>query len=189
MAACGFRPVYMKTDADYSIQEKTAEVYVAPIPEKSGRDMRLSLQNLLDPQNSGVTKKYVLTVSLKERTDTDQAILDDNTASRASKTMYAFYTLTENGVQKPLLKSAQSDKASYNILTAPYSTVTAEQTTREQLIKVLAQKIALHVADTFNRLDRQESTLVVHEDEDDVIDMNALEGSFFSKNIPGSVYR
>ncbi len=73
-------------------------------------------------------------------------------------TLKAFYTLKDkNG--RVLLDSSSSIASSYDILAQPYSSVTAEATTRQNLIKVLADNISLHIANSFKILTNENKTI------------------------------
>ena len=45
--------------------------------------------------------------------------------------------------------------SSYNILTDPYSTITAEQAVRERLLKTLADEIALQITSYFKNEEKE----------------------------------
>ena len=149
-AACGWQPVYYRSDSKLPIE--TAFVDVLPVPEENGRLLVQQLKDLLNPQNLAKEKKYTLSVSLEERLDTEQGILGDNTATRATMRMTARFRLMEK--DKVLLTDTAFSTSSYNILMLPYPTVTAENTTRKRLIDVLADKIAMRLAVYFKTMEQ-----------------------------------
>ena len=148
--ACGWQPVYYRSDSDLPVE--TAFVEVLPVPEENGRLLVQQLKDLLNPQNVEREKKYTLSVSLDERLDTEQGILGDNTATRATMRMTAHFRLMEK--DKALLSDSAFSTSSYNILMLPYPTVTAESTTRKRLIDMLADKIALRLAVYFKTMEQ-----------------------------------
>ncbi len=148
-AACGWTPVYLKTEQNASVVDETAQIRVARVPEETGRILVRTLNSNLNPDNTDVPKKYELSIHLSETVNSDQGILGDNTATRATMRLTAAYTLKDLSSQQVLLSDTAYTVSSYNILTAPYATLTAEQTTRRRLAELLADSIALRMANYF----------------------------------------
>ena len=148
--ACGWQPVYYRSDSDLPVE--TAFVEVLPVPEENGRLLVQQLKDLLNPQNENIDKKYALSVSLEERLNTDQGILGDNTSTRATMKITARFQLKKD--DKVLLNDSAFATSSYNILMLPYPTVTAENTTRKRLIDMLADKIAMRLAVYFKTMEQ-----------------------------------
>ncbi len=158
VAACGFKPIYYTPKGETSVQELTAQIRILPVPEETGRLMVQTLKNTLNPDNLSVEKKYNLGVSLSKSINTDQGILNDNTSTRATMTMRAHYTL-KDAQGKTVIDDSTFAMTSYNILTVPYSTVTAEQASERRLIKLLAEKISLHMANYFKKKINETQTI------------------------------
>ena len=153
IAGCGFSPVYWKGKDDPSILEKTAQIKIDPIPEESGRILTQALKDKLNPRYEEADKNYTLSVNIKETINKDQGILGDKTSTRATFKLEAFYVLKQQ--KKELLSSMASAISSYNILTDPYSTITAEQAVRERLLKTLADEIALQITSYFKNEEKE----------------------------------
>ena len=151
LSGCGWRPVYYQDTADQS--EDTACVDILPIPEETGRFLRLKLEDLLNPQKQDLPKKYVLQVSLSETINSDQGILGDNTATRATMRITAYILLKQDG--NVLLNTSTFATSSYNILMLPYPTVTAENATRHRLLEMLSNQIATRVTVYLKKQDNQ----------------------------------
>ncbi len=148
LTACGFQPIYYTPEGDTSVQSLTAQIRILPVPEETGRLMVQTLKNTLNPENISVPKTYDLAVQLSKHVNTDQGILNDNTSTRATMTMTASYVLRDKD-GRTVISDSTFAMGSYNILTVPYSTVTAEQATERRLIKILAEKISLRMAHYF----------------------------------------
>ena len=149
---CGFRPVYYTQKNEVSFDEKTASVRIEPIPEEIGRICVQELKNNLNPEGKNVPQKYVLQVSLIKREAQDEGILEDNTATRATMTIVAKYTLSEISTGKKIIGRSVSAVSSYNILRAnPYATITTAQATEKTLVKNVADQIALHVTEKMKK--------------------------------------
>lgn len=150
ITGCGFQPIYYTPKGEKSVQSLTAQVQILPIPEETGRIMVQSLKSALNPENLSVEKKFSLSVRLNQHINTDQGILNDNTSTRATMTMTAYYVLKDkNG--REIINDKAIAMESYNILTTPYSTVTAEQASQKRLIKLLSEKISLRLANYFKK--------------------------------------
>ncbi len=147
LGACGWRPVYYQKQINVPLS--TAQVEVLPVPEEAGRFLTQQLKDLLNPQKIDVEKKYTLQISIKESLNSDQGILGDNTSTRATMRLTAQITLKEK--EKVLLNTSTFATSSYNILMLPYPTVTAENKTRERLLDMLADQIAMRVTVYFQK--------------------------------------
>lgn len=135
------------------LQTQTAQIKIAPIPEEEGRLFVRALKNKLNPENITADKKYTLSVKLDEFVNKDQGILGDKTATRATVQLTARYILKDlKG--KDVINDSTTAMESYNILSAPYATVTAEQESKRRLIEILANTISLRMANYFKTLEK-----------------------------------
>lgn len=158
LSACGFVPLYHTPNGEENLQHITSSVQIVPVQGENGRLLIQCLKNNLNPKGLSISKEYFLSLTLNETINKNQGILKDNTASRTIMTLKAFYTLKDkNG--RVLLDSSSSIASSYDILAQPYSSVTAEATTRQNLIKVLADNISLHIANSFKILTNENKTI------------------------------
>ncbi|MBQ4084360.1 MAG: hypothetical protein IJC30_01730 [Alphaproteobacteria bacterium] len=148
LTSCGFRPVYYTGKGEVPFDAKTATIQIMPIPDEIGRICKQELKNNLNPENKNEPYKYRLNVSLDKQEIRDQGILEDNTATRATMIMKAHYSLTEIATRKEVAKGTVFAESSYNILRAnPYATITKADSTEKELVKNLANQIALHLTE------------------------------------------
>ena len=145
LSACGFKPLYQNTE-NKNIVSETAAVQISPVPDYIGRVFVQTLKNNLNPNNKEEDKKYQLDCSLSEKINNDQGILNDNTATRATMTISANCHLKQKSDGRSVFSKTVCAKSSYNILILPYSTVTSEEKTRQNLTKQVAQDMALYIA-------------------------------------------
>ena len=151
LTACQWTPVYEKPEQ--KADAVTAQVQIEPIPEEVGRIIRQQLINDLNPEDSDVKKKYTLTVSVSQEDSHNLGIVGDNTATQAEMRLSAKYQLTETATKKKLLSSSVRVASNYNILRKdPYATVTAREKTKKSLALMLADQIAVRVAETLKQL-------------------------------------
>ena len=82
LTSCGWAPVYYNASGEQELE--TSKIEILPIPDETGRFLRSNLEDLLNPEKQDLKKEYTLQIMLKERIDSDQGILGDNTATRAT---------------------------------------------------------------------------------------------------------
>ena len=141
LSSCGWTPVYYSADSEQVIENQ--KIDVLPIPDETGRFLKSKLEDLFNPQKQDIKKEYTLQIVLTERIDSDQGILGDNTATRATMRIDAQIILKQK--EKVLLNTYTFAVSSYNILMLPYPTVTTEDATRHRLLETLADQIASRV--------------------------------------------
>ena len=147
LTSCGWAPVYYNASGEQELE--TSKIEILPIPDETGRFLHSKLEDLLNPEIQDLKKEYTLQIILKERIDSDQGILGDNTATRATMRIEAQIILKQK--EKVLLNTNTFAVSSYNILMLPYPTVTTEDTTRHRLLEMLADQIATRVTVYFKK--------------------------------------
>ena len=147
LSGCGFTPLYGPQNA--RLQEDLQKIYVAPIKDRVGMQMRSHLQARLNPSGATPAPLYRLAVSLTFATS-DLAYLKDDTASRKQSTVTAKYTLTEIKTGKRLNAGSVKGVGNFNIMVnSDYSTLVAEQDARQQGILLAAKALELSLANYF----------------------------------------
>src|ERR1700761_9271602 len=89
LTACGFHPMY-----GAGLAPQLATIYVEPMAERDGYELRNSLIDLLGSNGSMQGKLYRLKVSLKE-TNQGVALQNNATITRYNDTLSATFTLTD----------------------------------------------------------------------------------------------
>src|SRR6476469_9454415 len=104
LAACGFRPMYGRSN----LSPQLASIYVEPIAERDGYELRTRLIDLLQSDGQQAGKRYNLKILINESSQ-GIALQNDATITRYNQTLEARYTLTDaggnvliNGVQSAL---------------------------------------------------------------------------------------
>ncbi|HTO42114.1 MAG TPA: LPS assembly lipoprotein LptE [Rhizomicrobium sp.] len=145
LAACGFRPLYGTSGASPAVM---ASIYVDPIPERTGYELRDSLINLLN-SGAGTSKQYRLKITLKEDRK-GIALQNDATITRYNYLTDADYELIDN-TGKVVTRGHQSTLAAYNVVASPYATLSAQQDAQNRAAQDLAQRIQLDLGVWFAR--------------------------------------
>jgi len=141
LTGCGFTPLYQSKN----IENGNVPVYVAPIPDQYGFNMRQTIQNKMGKSEE---KLYVLTVDAPSFHTWDQTIDSKNFATIMGISASVSYRLTEKATQKVLLNTSTSLSSSYSVVKDPYATTVAERKVKKELAEQLADKVSLHVLGT-----------------------------------------
>ena len=159
-AACGFEPLYVERTGDKgwyfdgsfdsSISQEMAKVKVMPIKDRFGQLMRNDLIDLLSPKGQPQKPKYRLFVTLKSKTETNQALRSDITATRKMVKYKVSYYMTEN--EERVMKGDSVAYSGYDILTNPYSTTIAKKKGDEDAAKIIANDISLRLGAYFHSI-------------------------------------
>ena len=144
LAGCGFRPLYAHRTAP-----QLASVYVEPIPERDGYEMRNQLIDLFNSDGQEAGKRYRLTVTLNEASQ-GIALQNDATITRYNQTLDAKFTLSD-AQGNTLYQGAQSELTAYNVVQSPYATLAAQQDASKRAAQDLAERIRLQLAVWFRQ--------------------------------------
>jgi LPS-assembly lipoprotein len=141
LPACGFSPVYAT-----AARPNLANVAVANIPERAGQQLRLALTDRLYGAASPITpSRYLLEVNLTRSTE-NLSIQRNDVATRARLTLLAAYILRDRTTGEVVTEGRERSFVSYNILSGPYATITAEQSATERGIQEVANMITNRLA-------------------------------------------
>jgi LPS-assembly lipoprotein len=144
-AACGFRPMYGRS----SLSPQLASVYVEPIAERDGYELRNRLIDLLQSDGESTGKRYNLKILINEASQ-GIALQNDATITRYNQTLEARYTLTD--AQGNVLTSGiQTALSAYNVVDSPYATLAASQDSSKRAALDMAERIQLDLGAWFRR--------------------------------------
>jgi LPS-assembly lipoprotein len=136
LAGCGFHPMYGR-----SLEPALASIYVEPIPERDGYELRNTLIDALHSDGRTEGKLYRLKVTLNE-SQQGIALQNDATITRYNNTLDAHYTLT-NAQGDVLTTGSQTELSDYNVVQSPYATLAAEQDSSKRAAQDMAERIHL----------------------------------------------
>jgi len=159
LTSCGFEPLYAKKqnnnswyfsgNFDNSVTQEMAKISIEPIAERFGQQVRNQLLDLVTPLGSPKNPQYRLYIKPANKQITQQAMRRDITATRERIRYKVSYYLEQNN--KKILKGNSISFVSYNILSNPYSTTTAQKKTEEDAAKIIANDIALRLGTYFHK--------------------------------------
>ena len=145
LAACGFHPLY----GDSHLQPQLASIYVEPIREETGYELRNSLIDVLGSNGVERGKAYRLTITLAD-INQGVALQNDATITRYNDTLTANYVLSDAKGDE-LWHGSLTSLSSYNVANSPYATLAARQDSDKRAAQDLAQRIGLDLGVYFRR--------------------------------------
>jgi len=144
LAGCGFHPLY-----GGRLEPQMASVYVEPIEERDGYELRTRLIDLLHTDGQQAGKRYFLKVILNESAQ-GIALQNDATITRYNNTLDAKYVLSD-AQGTALFTGTQTELASYNVVNSPYATLTAAQDSSKRAAQQMAERIQLDLGVWFRK--------------------------------------
>ena len=144
LGACGFHPMYGK-----SLAPQLSSVYVEPIAERDGYELRTSLIDALRSDGDPAGKQYRLKIVLNE-TSQGIALQNDASITRYNNRLEARFTLSDmHG--NVLTSGTQTELSAYNVVTSPYATLVAEQDSSKRAAQDVAERIHLDLGVWFRQ--------------------------------------
>lgn len=144
LTGCGFHPMY----GGGRLAPELASIYVEPLPENDGYELRNQLIDLLGSDGREAGKRYFLKVVINEESN-GVALQNDATITRYNDTLTASYVLTDaNG--KQVTSGSQTSLASYNVSNAPYSTLVVQKDSDRRAADDLADRIRMDLGAYFS---------------------------------------
>jgi LPS-assembly lipoprotein len=144
LEACGFHPMYGS-----ALAPQLSSIYVEPIAERDGYELRNTLIDLLQSDGEAAGKAYRLKVMLNESSQ-GIALQNDATITRYNTTLDARYTLSDTR-GNVLTTGSQSELSAYNVVQSPYATLMAEQDSTKRAAQDMAERIHLDLGVWFRQ--------------------------------------
>lgn len=161
ISGCGFEPLYVEktsdsdwyydNDFDTGIREEMASVKVELIKDRIGQLIRNDLLDKLTPKGTPQSPKYYLSVINVDKTEIDQALRNDITATR-KKVIYKVDYVLKDKEHKQLIKGNSVAYLGYDILRDPYSTTFAQKKNEKNAAKIIANDISLRLGAYFHSI-------------------------------------
>lgn len=148
LSGCGFHPLY--GGANSQMSETLATIYVEPMQDKIGYEMRNTMIDLLDGLGSPAGAAYRLKLTLTQTTQ-GNALQNDATITRYNDTLKVTYTLTDMA-GKVVTSGTETGLSAYNVLpsttlaqaaVANYGTFAAQQDADRRAAQDIAERIRL----------------------------------------------
>lgn len=158
LSGCSFSPLYLE-NSDHNVTAQTALIQIEPINGVLGYPLKNQLNTKLQIDDNE-TPRYRLAIQLSEQVVGDLGIQKTNISTRSRLILTAKYTLKDIKTNKTLVNSKTKASGSYN-LTTGYSTLVAKDQMAQNLAKIVADNISIHILMYFKKQEvSRESTSV-----------------------------
>lgn len=144
LAACGLHPMYGSSSGP-----AMSSVFVEPIAERDGFELRNALIDYLQSDGEERGKEYRLKIVLSESPQ-GIALQNDATITRYNNTITARYTLSD-AQGKVLTSGTQTQMSAYNVVQSPYATLVASQDSSRRAAQDIAERIHLDLGVWFRQ--------------------------------------
>jgi LPS-assembly lipoprotein len=136
VAGCGFHPLY-----GGKMEPELASIYVEPLAERDGYELRNQLIDLLGSDGRDVGKAYRLKLTLNQVSN-GVTLQNDATITRYNDTLTATYVLTDaKGTE--VTRGSQTSLSTFNVSNSPYSTLAVQQDSDRRAADDLADRIRM----------------------------------------------
>ena len=148
LAGCGFQPLYGSHRAQKSVAPQLANVYVTPIPDAAGQQLR---NMLLDGLPTGTAQpRYVLNIALSEG-KIGIAIARDATVTRQQLRSNLKASLLDRTTGKTVWQQEIFTSSGYNVQGSQLSTLVGEDDARTRNARDLSERLLNMLALYFER--------------------------------------
>lgn len=141
LGGCGFHPLYGGMNSD--MKETLSSIYVEPVPERIGYELRNTMIDLLDGPGTPGGASYRLKLGLTQTTQ-GIALQNDATITRYNDTLTVTYELFD-AAGKVVTKGTETGLSAYNVLpsspSANYGTLAAQQDADKRAAQDIANRI------------------------------------------------
>jgi LPS-assembly lipoprotein len=145
LTGCGFHPLYGDWGSTAGTAEKLAAIYVEPIPEKLGYELRNTLIDLFDASGKPGNSAYRLRITLTTKSE-GIAIQNDAAITRYNDTLNVNYELIDMATNTVITKGTETGLSAYNVVASPYATLVAQQDADARAAEDIAYRIRTDLA-------------------------------------------
>jgi LPS-assembly lipoprotein len=161
LGGCGFHPLYAVPDMPKgAMRQHLQSIYVEPVPEKLGYELRNQLIDLLDGPSEPAGAHYYLRVVLTTKSEaigvqsqqvdkqSPQATagLTQTAITRYNDKITAEYELVDPASNAVVAKGVETGLTSYNVLSSPYATLAVQQDADRRAAQDIADRIRIDLA-------------------------------------------
>ncbi len=157
LAGCGFHPLYAVPGAARGgMKQALGAIYVEPVPDRLGYELRNSLIDLLDGRAEAAGSAYRLRLTLGEKSDaigvqsqtvgTGSAAITQTAITRYNDTLTVDYELIDVKTNAVIAHGSETGLSSYNVLSSPYATLVTRQDADKRAADDIADRIRIDLA-------------------------------------------
>ena len=153
-AGCGFHPLYAVPGAPKgSMRTTLGSIYVEPVPERLGYELRNEVIDLLDAERDVHAAAYRLRLNVSTKTEaigvqSQQAPggVTQTAITRYNDTLTVDYELVDVRNNNVVAHGTETGLSSYNVLGSPYATLSVQQDADRHAAQDIADRIRIDLA-------------------------------------------
>ena len=155
LAGCGFHPLYATPDlpGGASMRDTLRSIYVEPVPEHLGYQLRNQVIDLLDAKSDVRGARYRLKLTLTTKSEavgiqsqTTTSGVTQTAITRYNDTVNVEYELVDARSNTVLAKGVETGLSAYNVLPSPYATLAGQKDADRRAAEDIADRIRVDVA-------------------------------------------
>lgn len=143
LAACGFEPLYGRTERGSPVDDLAA-VQVDLIPNRSGQILRTYLRDGLNPNGVEVASRYRLRVVIHEPRQELALQRNDTVARYGYGVTAAFYLVDSDG--RPVFAGSSSLSTNYQVSDSQFATLSSLFDARDRSMQLISEDIRNQLA-------------------------------------------
>ncbi|MBU6298696.1 MAG: hypothetical protein KGJ79_00365 [Alphaproteobacteria bacterium] len=158
LAGCGFHPLYaIPGGARGGVHRDLGSIYVEPLPDKLGYELRNAMIDVIDAQNeeAGAAYRLHLTLAINNEAIGVQSqtvgTITQTAITRYNDTLTVNYELDDARTGKPITSGTETGLSSYNVLSSPYATLAVQQDADRRAAADIADRIRIDLAVFFSQ--------------------------------------
>jgi LPS-assembly lipoprotein len=155
LAGCGFHPLYATPHG--SMKTNFGAIYVEPVPDRLGYELRNQLLDLLDARAGAAGAAYRLHLTLAEKSDAigvqSQTVgtITQTAITRYNDTLTVDYELVDTKTNDVVTRGTETGLSAYNVLSSPYATLVSQQAAAQNSAADIADRIRIDLAVYFGQ--------------------------------------
>jgi LPS-assembly lipoprotein len=154
LSGCGFRPLYAVPDTPGgSMQATLRSIYVEPVPERLGYQLRNRMIDVLDGRGQPGGARYALKLTLTTKSEaigvqsqTTSGGITQTAITRYNDTLTVNYELSDARSGAVVTKGVETGLSAYNVLNSPYATLAVQQDADRRAAEDIADRIRIALA-------------------------------------------
>jgi LPS-assembly lipoprotein len=156
VAACGFRPLYRKSETDPGVTAELAQVKIMNVHaelakyDRAAQEMHNLLRERINPDGAPPSPRYVLETQLSISVARTGIQITDE-ATRARMTAISTFYLRDPATKEILYRGSEQSVNSYNVADSQYATMSAENDAIRRATREISDSIRLRLAIYFER--------------------------------------
>jgi len=147
---CGFHPLYATPHG--SMKKDMGSIYVEPVPDRLGYELRNQLLDLLDARGQAAGAAYRLRLTLSEKNEAvgvqSQIVgsITQTAITRYNDTLSVDYELVDAKTNEIVTRGTETGLSAYNVLSSPYATLVSQQEAYQRADDDIADRIRIDLA-------------------------------------------